>query len=281
MPIERKILLSLLFVILGSYAGYFLFYKVYTPYKDNKVQIEYYNRLINKIDYKDITKIPDIESLKERRSYLNNLFSKTKNLNINTLSLSIKKALNEENISISEFRTGNNSVTFNISGNIYNFNNFFYKLYKRDNIYVFNQLNIKMNNNLDFSGSLDISYIHESEEGSESNKIDNLRNDYKLNTFNKNYANIFGTTFYKEQITSLPKEIIQEIIPEKPIYTDKFNYIGKLKNESEEFILFKESNNGRIYKFSKGVEISGWKLVDQKDLLFVFENNGKLYEVKR
>lgn len=281
MPLERKILLTILVILTFAFGGYLFYTGYYTQYKDNLSKITKYEKLINGFKTGKLTVSADkIEKLTRRESELKKKFFSMDEADITVLTPYIKKLLIKQGIQITQFQGGVNSVRFSINGNKIELLNFLYSILKENRVYDFPLLSIRMSNNNEFQGTLEISRSILDSEPRVASYTEKLKQIEKDKPYDSTIKSVLGISFYKSIIEPEPEKVI-EVAKVEYKALDKFSYVGLLKNNNKTVTMFKESTNGRVYKFEIGQTISQWTFLGKEGESFLFSKNNIIYEVKK
>ncbi|QEN04214.1 hypothetical protein EW093_05670 [Thiospirochaeta perfilievii] len=263
MPIERKVMLSILTIIILTFGTYLLYNNYYLVYKDNLSKIEKYTTLITKTKNSEENSVStvDIEELEHRIDELNNYFFDQHSIVITTVTTDILSRLKSHTISVSGFQEGMNSVRFTIKGDINDLTRFFYSLSLEKKFYDFPSISISMIDNNNFQGSIDVKRVLLTDKP--VNKY--ITESFKRIKFSSAYidsSRIMGTSFItQEEVVEKEPEVIED---RKLVKTNKFQFVGTLRQNKKEITMFRESSNGRIFKFLFEEEIDGWKYLGLK-----------------
>lgn len=278
MALERKILLSILCLIVLIFSSYIFYNSFYLRYQDAINKTENYNKLIdNHKPIKSIYTNDDIGILINKIEQYKSSFFSVEDAKLTILTPYIKDLLISYGITITQYQNSKQSVRFTISGTINSLLKFMYKIYIENKFYSFPVFNIKMIDNNNFKGTIDIKRLvleNDVEIKSDIKIIDQLKLPYDLEI-----VTIFGTSFYKPITKTIKQDAAIEIIPIKKITLNKFTYVGLLKSDTKTITMFKENINNRIYKFKTGQTIDEWTYIGVEDNKFIFKNKEILYEV--
>lgn len=282
MPLERKILLSILIALIAAFGLYGLYSTYYVNYRDKISKTTKYRQLIennsqitSKITQWDIDKLEDINS-----SYRDLYFTEEESKGSNLAPI-IKKRLERYSIEIKQYSLTEESARYTISGKKWDLTNFLYSLSGEKKNYSFPIFNIRMINNTDFQGTIEIRKpVIPLKRGRRSIKegIESLP--YRA-PYSNSASYSLGTEFIVQEEPEIVEEVVQAIEVKEPELTDKFYFVGKVKDNSNTTLLFKERSNGRIFKFTKGEILSGWKYLEEVDNGWLFLYKDKEYRVKR
>lgn len=281
MPIERKILLSILLLFSMALASYLLYTEFYIKYSDNLLKINKYEHLVSNYDTKETNNnYNGLNKLTDRNDKYNAYFFDEKNADPTILTPYIKNLLLDNGIVITQYRASITSVTFSIKGDKENLLKFFYRINQEDKAYDIPLLNIRMIDNNIFQGTLEISRLVLNETPNIDFLSTNLKKIKDPIPYDKRSVTSFGTSFYtKPNVVAKSQQYVPIEIIRVP--TDKFYYIGILRRNDMVVTMFKETYNGRIYRFTNGEIISGWKYIGKEDNYFIFEKGGTIYEVEQ
>lgn len=281
MPLERKILLSILVLIILGFTGYYLYGTYYLDYKDKLGKIEKYGKLLEKSsNIAEEINPEELENLKKVNSEYRALYFEPEDADPVTLAPEIINRLEKHGLAIKQYTIGDTSVRYSISGKKWNLTSFLYSLTLEKRNYRFPVFNIRMINNQEFQGVIEIERV-------------TLPSEVRDRNFSKEIQGIPYRAPYSNRVSyplgldfEVKEEVITEVAPEPeivelPTTTDKFQFIGYLKGESETTLLFKERTNGRIYRFTKGEILSGWKYIEEREDSWLFLYNNKEFKVYR
>ncbi len=281
MPLERKILLSVLLILFVGFGSYLIFADYYPTYKDAKKKISYYTKLIERADPEpsEIT-LDKINILKDQISFYENKFFTTKESDITTTTPLIKEKLLNSGLKITQFQGNRNSVLFSINGSKKSLLYFFYNLSLEGKMYDFPQLNIKMIDNFNFQGTLEVSRPTLKEFPREESYIEEIFPLTSQYPFDSGSLNPMGLSVYVPKKIEAPPATPEPVIKSLPNRRlNKFSYVGLLKKDGEIITMFKENENGRIFRFTINQTISGWKYLGEEDNKFLFTKDDIIYEV--
>ncbi len=281
MPLERKILLSILISIMLVFSFYFLYTGYYLEYKKNTDRIIKYEKLIrNFTPVESVITREVIDGLLKRETTLENYFTDERDLE--GLTSHIKSLLLSEDLTISQFNPGEKTVRFLITGNKDQLRLFLYSLSKEPLSLYVPMFSIRMVDNQNISGILEVGENIKSEEPKNGNMLKSLRKLFRQTTYRESLLSYLGLDIYLESeqgIIVITEE--EEVVPEALVSsTDKFQFVGILKKENHTETMFKEKSHGRIYRFENGETISEWTFIGKEINRYVFEKDGKRYEVK-
>lgn len=278
MPLERKILLTILISIILIFSSYFLYTGYYLEHKKNIKKIINYEKLISNFtpDVSNITS-EDIDELLNREDILKNYFTEMSNME--NLTSHIKSLLLRNGITISQFNPGEKTVRFSITGTKYQLRQFLYALTKESLSIYIPMFSIRIVDNENISGIIEVSENIISKEPQKAYINDSLRKLFRQTTYRGSLLSNLGIDLYPEP--EAEAIIIEEAVPEvKIIPTEKFRFVGILKNQNQIITLFKDKYNGRIYRFENGETISKWTFIGKADKSYIFEKDEIKYEVK-
>lgn len=287
MPLERKILLTILILIITLFSGYFIYDGYYLKYKKNLSLISKYNRLISGFESKDSNISENkITSLNNKIDRYKELFFTPEQADITVLTPYIKDKLLNSNLIINQYQGNQDSVRFSVRGKKENLLKFIYTLSKEKKLYDFPMFNIRMENNYDFTSTFEVKRVQLSNKPMDQYLSQNLKQSNNELPFKINVLNFMGTDFLDSiktpvvEITSEP--IVEAKLQELPKRenTNKFSYVGLLTKDSEVITMFKENVNGRVYKFQSGKTISEWTYIGKENNKYLFKKDDKIYEVK-
>lgn len=283
MPLERKILLSILIILIVAFGGFLLYDSYYPEYKDALYNIEQYKTLIMKSsnDPVEITE-SDIEELKSLKEYYEKRFFTPEQSSVTSTTPAIKKRLESNGLKISQYQGSKNSVRFTIRGTKTALLNFLYSLSKDEMEYNFPLFSIRMVDNSNFQGTIEISRPSLSSEPRDQSYFEELGSKKELFPYRTSTLGPLGVSFYVKPaepvIVEQPViEKIPEVIPNRRL--DKFTYVGLLKKDDKIITMFKEKVNGRVYRFEKNKTISGWTYLGEDNSKFLFLKDDITYEV--
>ncbi len=281
MPLERKILLSILFSIIIAFSSYFLYTEYYLKYKNNIDRIIKYEKLLSNYtpNESDITS-EDIDGLSDRENILNSYF--VQNRDMENLTSFMKSLLLRNGLTISQFNPGDKTVRFSISGTKYQLRQFLYALTKESLSIYIPMFSIRTVDNENISGIIEVGENILSEEPQKGYILSSLRKLFRQTSYRDSLLSNLGIDLFPEPVarTVVVEEIVEELPEVKNISTDKFNFVGILKNENHIVTMFKEKNHGRIYRFENGETISDWTFIGKEVNGYIFEKDGIKYEVK-
>lgn len=282
MPLERKILLSILVFLIVLFSGYLIYDSFYPKYRDAQTKIEQYKMLIKRGSSKK-SKISDeeIKELEELISYYKErFFTEEESLVTNTTPY-IKKLLENSGVKISQYQGSKESVRFTISGNKMSLLNFLYRLSKENKMYHFPLFNLRMIDNNSFQGNIEVGRPQLSEEPNTKYYKADIGIKRELLPYYRSALTPLGTGFYTPKPVKVQQQVVEQpvVIPNK--YLDKFTYVGLLKNKDEVITMFKEKSNGRVYRFKAGQTISDWTYIGEEDNKFIFKKDDITYEVRQ
>lgn len=273
MPIERKIMLSILLAVLTIFSGYLLYTEIYKPYRSNIKQIKRLEDYITKFEKKknreDLTALT---SILEKSQELNKLFFDTDNFSLDDFASETKETLISNNVTINQFRTVENAITFNIKGSRGSVLSAIFELSRSKPLYDFTTLQLRVDKNRSIQGVITLSPLFYPIEADKKNIRETSKTLDLTESYNYHLEDIFGEAVIVE--TDTEPELQREIVK-----TDKFSYIGTVKKGEEKTYMFRETTNGRVFIFSLGETISQWKLDEIKENGFIFTYEDKLYEV--
>lgn len=277
MSIERKVLITLLLLLL-SILFYYLFYtKLYQINSDIEENIEKYNHLISTSkDHSNISEM-DISELLQREQQLLTSFFSDKEADISMLTPHIKELLLNSRVEVLQYREGEKSTLYSIKGTTSSLLNFLYALHLEGKYYNISLLTLKMLNNREFQGDIKISRSVLSSTPKVESFTHKLREVISNLPYTTNINSILGTSFNNTVIQEIAQ--IENIEPIKEKTTDKFNFVGILKKQDKKITMFKEKDNGRVYRFEPGKTISGWKFIGKVNNRYIFEKDYIKYEV--
>lgn len=283
MPLERKILLSILIGIIIIFGGYLLYDSYYPGYKDALKRIEQYKTLIEK-NSKEPTEITEenIQQLKDLKEYYEDRFFTEAQSAVTATTPAIKKRLEFHGIKISQYQGSKESVRFTITGSKSSLLNFLYSLSKDEMEYDFPLFNLRMVDNSNFQGTIEISRPTLKHEPRDASYYEDLGNKKEQFSYSTRALAPLGVSFYvkpKEPISIEPVVIedVPEVIPNKRL--DKFTYVGLLKKDNITITMFKEKVNGRVYRFEENKTISGWTYIGEENNKYLFTKDDITYEV--
>ncbi|QEN05063.1 hypothetical protein EW093_10195 [Thiospirochaeta perfilievii] len=281
MPLERKILLSILLTLIFLLSGYHLYNNYYLVYKDNAGKIDKYQTLID--NYKppiDLISKEDLESLDKRLEELKSYFTDSPNLK--NMTNKVKADLLNSGLTISQYSQGEESVNFSFTGTKKDLETYLNRVRVQNKFYYYPMFNLRMIDNENLSGNME---VMENVKSYQKNRAFYLDSPRKLEEINEQTTNIlepFGVQLFIATPEPLPlkqEEELKSINKIEILETDKFSFVGLLKKEDGVITMFKERNHGRIYRFKSGATISDWKYLGQKNSKFLFEKDGIKYEV--
>lgn len=281
MPLERKILLTVLVAIILIFTGYFLHSTYYTKYIDTKEKIEKYKKLLEGLETPGATvsdtELNRIQTLID--DYTKMFFTNEESI-VTNITPDIKSKLEKSGINIKQYENSSQSVRYVIDGSKTSLLNFLNRISRENKNYKIPIFNIRMIDNQNFQGVLEIS---KPVLKNEPNSI-NYKKEVATKTINPPYYSgalaPLGVNF--EVIKEEPKEEVvqEEVIEQKVFKTDKFTFVGLLKSDlGETTTLFKESVNGRVFKFKEGESLSGWTYVGERDGKYIMKKDDIEYEV--
>lgn len=283
MPVERKILLSILIILSIAFCGYLLFDSYYPQYKDAVKKIEQYKKLIMKSSDEptEITE-DDINRLKTLKEYYEKRFFSIEESSVTATTPVIKKRLESNGIKISQYQGSKKSVRFTITGNKTSLLNFLYSLSKDQMEYDFPLFNLRMIDNSNFQGTIEIARPTLTEEPRDASYYEDLGTKKEKISYSGRALTPLGVSFYvKPAEPEVPEPVIvetkPEVIPNRRL--DKFTYVGLLKKDDKIITMFKEKVNGRVYRFEKNKTISGWTYIGEENSKFLFTKDEITYEV--
>lgn len=277
MSIERTLLLTIFIILLSILCGYLIYNKLYLVNKEIKEKIIFFTDT-NENSNNNKSKIieQDIQKLRDREIRLKNRFFSNDETNITDLTPYIKSKLKISNIDILQYQEGSMTTTFSINGRLRNLLDFLYALYLEAKNYEIHFLSIKMINNEEFQGHIEISRLSLDSKPKLENLSKILRSD-PITKLNKNLKiiSIFGTSFISKTSPKLERKV-NHIMGK----TNKFSYIGTLKKSGGDITLFKDRKNSRVYQFEIGKKISEWTFKGKENTHYIFSKNNIMYEVE-
>lgn len=279
MPLERKILLIILALLITFFGSWFYYTELYLPNQDNKIKIERLESYILKRNESKDNNIPvDIEQVLIRSEELNKFFSTKDTFSMDQFAGGIRSILTKNRTVITQFRTGKNSITFYIFGERRDLLRAIWELSNTTPLYYFDTLQLRVDKERKLQGVITLSPLFYPIEENETYWKEDIRGVNFRGSYRDNLAKIWGEPLpIAEEIIEI--EEAEEV--EIPVYrTGKFTYIGTMKGGEETTYMFRETTNGRVFIYSLGETISEWTLEAIKDGTFIFKNQDKLYEVK-
>lgn len=279
MPLERKILLVILGILILFFGSWFYYTELYIPNKDTLSKINRLESYILKWNESEQSKIPEnFEQVIDRAEELNGFFSTKETFSMDQFAGDIRATLTTNSVNITQFRTGQNSVTFYISGERKDLLKAIWELSNAKPLYYFDTLQLRVDKERMLQGVITLSPLFYPIEVNENYWKEDIRGENFRGFYKKNLADIWGEPL--PQIEEII-EVQEPEIVEEPVYnTDKFTYIGTMKGGEGITYMFRETTNGRVFIYSLGETISEWTLEELKDGTFIFKNQDRLYEVK-
>ena len=225
----------------------------------------------------------DISELKELLLKYKQMFFSSDESSVTITTPIIKNMLLNNGINITQYQSGKESVRYSINGQKSALLKFLYSLSKEEKIYRFNLISIKMVDNNNFSGVLDMTRVTLSAKQNSNNYIEELLIPQSKSPYNSNVLSPLGVGFSKPtSVVIIAKNIVEKIPELKPnIVLTKFIFIGRLTRGNSNLVVFKESNNGRIFRFKTGDISAGYKYIGEDNNKFLFEKDNIKYEVKQ
>ncbi|MGL1892029.1 MAG: hypothetical protein OCD02_10400 [Spirochaetaceae bacterium] len=280
MPIERKILIFILISIILLFSGYLIYDGYIKSYFDTSDKIEKYKILIDKVSEpnNEITEL-QIEELTTLIERYNGMFFYEADREITNLTPHIKQVIIDSGMDISQYQGLGNSVQFSIKGNKTSLANFLYILYSESRIYDIPLLNIRMINNYEFQGIIEISRPELKAEPNAKYYKEFPRLEIESIPYISDLFNFLGTSLFEATSTDIPVVMKIEVKKVKNKTTNKFSFIGCLKKNGETITMFKESKNGRIFRFKELETISEWTYLGLESDTYMFSKDKIIYEV--
>lgn len=279
MPLERKILLVILGILITFFGSWYYYTELYIPNQENKSKIERLESYILKWNESEQGSMPeDFEQVLIRSEELNGFFSTKETFSMDQFAGDIRATLINNRAVITQFRTGKNSVTFYISGERKDLLKAIWELSNTTPLYNFDTLQLRVDKERMLQGVITLSPLFYPIEENENYWKEDIRGENFRGSYKQKLAEIWGE----------PLPVVEEVIEveepeivEVPIYkTGKFTYIGTMKSGEETTYMFRETTNGRVFIYSLGESISEWTLEEVKNGRFIFRNQDTLYEVK-
>lgn len=282
MPIERKILLTILIILSTLFAGYLTYDNYYTKYSDAKAKILQYEKLLKKSKKVESKRTEeDVKVLEERIEYYKGKFFTLEESKVENTTPVIKRLLESSGVKISQYQGNRNSVRFTISGDKSALLRFLYRISKENKMYHFPLFNLRMLDNNKFQGNIEIARLHLSNKANDRFYTKEIGNKRIILPYYSSTLNPLGTAFYTPKVV---EEVVETVKPEPVIIErnrplDKFIYVGLLKKDNEVITMFKERINGRVYRFQPGQTVSNWTYIGEESGKFLFSKDEITYEV--
>lgn len=279
MPLERKILLSVLVGIVLLFIGYLLYSTYYTNYIDVQKKIAKYQKLIEGTKHiEESISTEDIQKIENLINEYTKMFFTQEESKITNIAPDIKNKLLKSGINIKQYENSSKSVRYVIDGSKNSLLNFLYRISSEQKNYKIPLFNIRMIDNNNFQGVIEVSKPTLSLEAYSINYKEEVKEIHNNPPFYKGALNPLGVDF---EIPKVVEEIIvEEVVEEKKVLkTDKFTFVGYLKGDNEKTTLFKERENGRVFKFQEGKTLSDWTYIGENDGKYIFKKDDAEYEV--
>lgn len=280
MPLERKILFTILSTVILFFGYWFYYTEIITPNREILKKIEKLESYILKWSRADQNILPEnFEAVFNRAEELDEFFSSKETFSMDQFAGEIRAVLTDNNVIINQFRTGESSVTFYISGNSTGTLRAIWELSNKKPLYKFETLQLRVNQDRNLQGVLTMSPLFYPVDVYLPYLKDTVRGLNYRGQYQQKLPTIWGHPPIATAVTVT--EVTKTTQPEVKINrTNKFTYIGMMKGNDVTTYMFRETTNGRVFIYSLGENISGWILEEINSGAFIFKNQDTLYEVK-
>lgn len=293
MPLERKILLGILVIIMAVFGGIHIRDTYYTKYKESLKNITAHEERIKKLrediyqqSQEEEAAEVDYETLiqEEREKFFS-----PQEASVENIAGYIKSKLLYSGLEITKYSSGNSrgevSVRFNIQGSSANLMRFLNSVRTDKKYLKVHNMSMKMKDNESMTAVIQAGF-HTLEDVIDFNREFTVKNYVTppLQTVWQT-STVLGESFYvPPPVVEEEPVIVEEKKPEppKPVYSDKLTFVATLKDKitGEIIKIFTDTANGRILKFKQDQTVAGWTYLGQEGSEYLFKNNETLYKIR-